>query len=796
MKRVLFLIIALFGLNSCSTFTEELDNVFEVSTPSLIEAPAEGDSFTIQIQTRCSYTFTCKADWVVIPKKERPGNTIASETIKITENKLPVARETQLIIANEYYDLKERITIKQAAAGPYIDVPVQSITAQSQGESVEFEVSANVDYTLASSESWCRLSTTKGKVGENVKYTLTVDMNKTTESRTAKITISNSYYGFSQTITLEQAVANYLTYTSANKVTPNCAGAKVSVLSNTWENGEGLIVFDGPLTTISDSMFAECKDLTSVTIPDSVTSIGYAAFLYCSALTSIIIPDSVISIGQSAFDACVSLKSVEIGNGVTSIGESAFYGCSSLESVTIPNGVTSIGKTVFISCHSLKNVTIPDSVTSIKDGAFKNCSSLTSIIIPDSVISIGDSAFSGCSGLTSITIPGSITAINNYAFYGCSGLTSVTIGNSVTSIGNYAFSGCSSLTNVTIGNSVTSIGNYAFSGCSSLASVTIPDSVTSIGYAAFLGCSSLASVTIPYSVTLIDEWAFSKCSRLTSVTIPKSVTSIELGTFQDCSALTSVTIPNSITSIGKQAFRNCNSLASVTIPDSVTSIGEFAFYGCISLASVTIPDSVTSIGAQAFCACGKLESVHCNSATPPTLGGKAFDNNASARMFYVGAADVDAYKAAASWSSYKSYIVPVYGEEYKLYYTSSNNKVVEPSSSNFNANIVSNTYKNGEGVIIFDKPLTSIGYRAFYARGYLSSVTIPKSVISIGASAFQACSLSKVYCKATTPPQGGYNMFYGNSDDLKIYVPTNSVSAYKAPQHWSEFSSKIVGYNF
>ena len=658
MKRVLFLIIALFGLNSCSTFTEELDNVFEVSTPSLIEAPAEGDSFTIQIQTRCSYTFTCKADWVVVPKKERPGNTIASETIKITENKLPVARETQLIIANEYYDLKERITIKQAAAGPYIDVPVQSITAQSQGDSVEFEVSANVDYTLASSESWCRLSTTKGKVGENVKYTLTVDMNKTKESRTAKITISNSDYGFSQTITLEQAVANYLTYTSTNKVTPNCAGAKVSVLSNTWENGEGLIVFDGPLTTISDSMFAECKDLTSVTIPDSVTSIGYAAFAGCSALTSIIIPDSVISIGRSAFVACVSLKSVEIGNGVTSIDE------------------------------------------------------------------------------------------------------------------------------------------WAFGNCSSLTSVTIPDSVTSIGYAAFNGCSSLASVTIPDSVTSIDEWAFSKCSRLTSVTIPNSVTLIELGTFQGCSALTSVTIPNSITSIGKQAFYACSSLASVTIPDSVTSIGDSAFMGCISLTSVTIPDSVTSIGAQAFCACGKLESVHCNSATPPTLGGNAFDNNASARMFYVGAADVDAYKAASSWSTYKSYIVPVYGEEYKLYYTSSNNKVVEPSSSNFNANIVSNTYKNGEGVIIFDKPLTSIGYRAFFARGYLSSVTIPKSVISIGASAFQACSLSKVYCKATTPPRGGYNMFADNSDDLKIYVPTNSVSAYKAPQFWSEYSSKIVGYNF
>ena len=732
MKRVLFLIIALFGLYSCSTFTEELENVFEVSAPRLIEAPVEGGAYEVQIQARCSYTFTCNADWVIIPENKETDSTIVLETITVAENKLPVARETKLVIANEYYGFKETITIKQAAAGPYIDVPVQSIIAQSQGDSVEFEVSANVDYTLASSESWCRLSTTKGKVGENVKYTLTVDMNKTAESRTASITISNSDYGFSQTITLEQAVANYLTYTSAEKIVPNCAGAKVSVLSHTWESGEGLIVFDGALTTISDCMFANCDNLTSVTIPESVTSIGKSAFYDCTLLTSITIPDCVTSIGEEAFYGCSSLSSVTIPNSVTSIGKCAFYNCTLLTSITIPDCVTSIGNATFYQCSNLKSVIIPDCVTSIGEEAFYGCSSLSSVVIGTSVASVGDAAFRGCSGLENVTIPNSVTSIGGYAFRDCSSLTSVTIPDSVASIGNSAFSGCSNLLNVNIPNNVASIGDYLFNGCSALEEVTIPESVTSIGYAAF----------------------------------------------SECAKLESLVIPNSVTSVGGFALYKCSGLKEVTIGENVQTIGEHAFYGC-----------------------SKLESVYCNSATPPTMDNNAFGSNASNRKFYIDVAVVEAYKAAASWSTYKSDIVTVYGEEYKLRYTSFNDKVVEPAyaynTKPFNANIVSNTYENGEGVIIFDAPLTSIGYRSFYFCNTLTSVTIPETVTSIVSAAFNGCtSLSKVYCKATTPPQGGYNMFYNTSENLKIYVPTNSVSAYKTPQFWSNYSSKIVGYDF
>jgi hypothetical protein len=132
-----------------------------------------------------------------------------------------------------------------------------------------------------------------------------------------------------------------------------------------------------------------------------------------------------MSIGYSAFGGCSDLTSVTIPNSVTSIGEDAFSGCSSLTSVTIPSSVTSIGNSVFYGCSGLTSVDIPNSVTSIGDFAFYCCSSLTSVTIPKSVTSIGIGAFEYCSGLTSVDIPNSVTSIDRYAFSSCSSLTDV-----------------------------------------------------------------------------------------------------------------------------------------------------------------------------------------------------------------------------------------------------------------------------------------------------------------------------------------------------------------------------------
>jgi hypothetical protein len=338
-------------------------------------------------------------------------------------------------------------------------------------------------------------------------------------------------------------------------------------------------------TSIGISTYSN-KQLTSVTIPSSVTSIGHRAFS-TNKLENVTIPSSVISIGDSAFNKN-QLASVTFSEppSVTSIGNRAFFN-NKLTSMTIPSSVTSIRDNAF-EYNKLTSVTFsePPSVTSIGNRAFFN-NKLTSVTIPSSVTSIGDGAFS-MNKLTSVTIPPSVTSIGHSAF-SRNQLASVTIPSSVTTIRRSVFED-NYLTSVTIPSSVTSIGDSAL--CENqLTSVTFnePSSITSIGDDAF-SINQLTSVTIPSSVTTIGEHAFS-INQLASVTFnePYSVTSIGDKAFSS-NQLTSVTIPSSVTTIGDYAFFN-NQLTSVTIPSSVTSIGDSAFIYNPQLTSVTMPDN-------------------------------------------------------------------------------------------------------------------------------------------------------------------------------------------------------------
>jgi len=134
---------------------------------------------------------------------------------------------------------------------------------------------------------------------------------------------------------------------------------------------------------------------------------------------------SVIGIDSHAFSGCKELKSVSIPNSVTYIGDYAFYGCQELKSISIPNSVTSIGEHVFEGCSSLMTATISNRVTDINPYTFFGCSNLTSINIHNRINTIKRYAFWNCSNLKTITIPNSMISIGDLAFYGCTNLESV-----------------------------------------------------------------------------------------------------------------------------------------------------------------------------------------------------------------------------------------------------------------------------------------------------------------------------------------------------------------------------------
>ena len=286
----------------------------------------------------------------------------------------------------------------------------------------------------------------------------------------------------------------------------------------------------------------------------------------------------------------------------------------------------------------------------------------------------------------------------------------------------------------------------------------------------------LGVITFDGDVTSIGDYAFLSRSSLTSITIPDSVTSIGSQAFQYCTSLTSIMLPDGVTSIGNQAFWYCTSLTSITLPDSVTSIGIIPFRECVSLMSfngkysspdglflidsgtiiavalgaingeVTIPNGVTSIGNCAFWECTSLISI--------TIPGSV--------------------TSIGEWAFFQCGLT----------------SITIPDSV---TSIKVSAFQKCTGLTSITIPdsVTSIGNGVFWECTSLTSVTIPSSVTSLDVFAFWGCTgLTSITVKPETPPTGGYNMFF-ETNNAPIYVPAESVEAYKSAQYWSDYADRI-----
>jgi uncharacterized repeat protein (TIGR02543 family) len=388
-------------------------------------------------------------------------------------------------------------------------------------------------------------------------------------------------------------------------------------------------------------LYAKWLGATYTVINNKAYITGYDGLSEDVVINEVINGYIVDGINQNAFLNNTFIKSIRILGDITSIGANAFKGASLLEAITMPK-VVGIEASAFegaislvkINSETIGTFVIPDSVTSIGVGAFRGVDLVTHMTLPfvgTSTTALFENSVFGAIfgydiGYQSITdftrniyrntrygtqpagttwqysyVPTTGTSIRSYYYYIPMGLTDITITRQQ-AIPLAAFNQMAQVERLTLHDGVTSIGSYAFQDMRGLQSINsdvngtyvIPSGVTSILDYTFTDNVYLSTMVLEGAVTTIGAYAF-KGSALVTIGLP-SVTSIGANAFEGIETLIEMNLPN-VTSIGANAFKGAISLVKINsetigtfvIPDSVTSIGVGAFKGVDLVTHMTLP---------------------------------------------------------------------------------------------------------------------------------------------------------------------------------------------------------------
>ena len=639
--------------------------------------------------------------------------------------------------------------------------------------------------------------------------------------------------------TIEKNTVTDLTVTgSIDARDIKCLRDEMAQLSVLDIKNASLVAYSGSDGTLSSAVNYPVNEIPQYSFYDGVT--GKAT------LTKIYLSDKIASIGDYAFYNCAGLVIISVAATVPPVCQpNTFKGVDQTKCVLeVPYGLNEIYPAELYWVNFIHIIE-----KGIKDVTGLTAGSLSSVLDADEKATT-----------VKLTITGDIDARDikcmrdNMPMLSLLDMAAATVKEFVGVGGTFgnvthtypanempAFSfydgtvGKTSLTNLKMPSTITSIGQSAFYQCSNLAvSLAIPNAVTSIGIYVFKGCGNLINepLKLPENLTVIEEGAFELCSNIKgSLQIPSKVTRIKDSGFRNCTSLAGLlTIPSGVSDIGFYTFENCKGFTKISVERSTPPVIQSNTFNGLDKAACVLEVPIGSSAAYQAADYWKEFTITekglkvINLTTPGTLSSILTNDEKLTITNLTITGDLDARDIKCLRDELAQITVLDISNANIVAYSGTAGTMTANTTYPANEMPQSSFYlgsMNGRSTlttIVLPKTLTSIGASAFGYCENISTISIPNSVTSIGMYAFSNCrslagvltipnsvatigdyafcnctNITKIAVGSTVPAIIQTNTFqFVNKTTCVLDVPVGSTATYLAADYWKEFKSLSI----
>jgi len=425
--------------------------------------------------------------------------------------------------------------------------------------------------------------------------------------------------------------SNEIWYQKSTPVETEAGYFDRSIVSHTFDDGKGVIVFDGPVTRIGTEdgvpVFGEVYEIN---LPNTIEVIGPRTFRH-AYFHHFWAPDNLKSIGTDAFSANQLLSrfngkcATDDEKALVIDGEMLAYATASLEeTLIIPEGVTSLAKRLFFGQTEIREVILPEGLQSIGEQCFAHCYSLETATLPGQLSYLGWYAFENCPLLREFK--GDCRFVHDGRMF-------VDENNTIVAYAGFGATEC------VIPEGVRDMSDGFLTNNRTLRSITVPSTLQSIRTDWVYGCDNLEAFYGPYASE--DHHCLILPSGLLAGVTPNLPVDY--------------TLPEGIRSVFFRAFAGNKTTERLTVSDDLSYLYDGAFEEMLALRTIRLSSHLSNLSNNAFSNCPKLDSILFRTYAPPAYNAaESIAHDGLTILVPEGSEFL--YMRDATWAPYASYI--------------------------------------------------------------------------------------------------------------------------------------------